>query len=371
MMRCLLLAVGVGLAAAPVLGGPELLPVRGVHYATYDLASGELRPAEAPVRIGTSVWAATAGTGWYFPSYSYGWNVLDWGDLADDGYGTTGTDIGGFAFAYATSLMMPTTLDAIIVFYGDDDGFDTGTRFPLAGYWIANLPTGTTQGNVWTVTVDLQSQGLEFTMEGNDLDGDELLDFSYMYWFINLPPSATGPWVAYDPNVTPARAPGCADAFDAFDDPNLIPGSYRGTYWFGGDPYAQFYMELFDMFNNPGPQGCPNPGDSGKFCLADIHPNDGDGTWFWLFDGDCIVGLDDLAQLLCHYGTTGGATHEDGDVWPENGDGIWEDWADGDGRVDLADLSELLGQYGDDCRKESGDPGCGPATALPEDAEPL
>ena len=54
-------------------------------------------------------------------------------------------------------------------------------------------------------------------------------------------------------------------------------------------------------------------------------------------DGDGAVDLADLAQLLGHYGTTGGATYEDGDL-------------DGDGDVDLADLAELLANYGQwDC----------------------
>ena len=46
--------------------------------------------------------------------------------------------------------------------------------------------------------------------------------------------------------------------------------------------------------------------------------------------------LGDLAQLLAHYGTTGGMTYEDGDP-------------DGDGDVDLSDLAELLAHYGDAC----------------------
>ena len=71
--------------------------------------------------------------------------------------------------------------------------------------------------------------------------------------------------------------------------------------------------------------GCPNPGGSGNYCTADI-----DGS------SDCIVALNDLAQLLGHYGITTGADHDDGDL-------------DGDGDVDLSDLAGLLGQYGDDC----------------------
>lgn len=49
-------------------------------------------------------------------------------------------------------------------------------------------------------------------------------------------------------------------------------------------------------------------------------------------DGD--VDLSDLAQLLSNYGTSDGATHEDGDL-------------DGDGDVDLVDLAALLDDYGE------------------------
>jgi hypothetical protein len=98
-----------------------------------------------------------------------------------------------------------------------------------------------------------------------------------------------------------------------------------GTYSFGGDPFAQFYMELFAP-------GCPNRGDSGQYCEADI-----DGTF------DCVVSLSDLAQLLANYGCTTGCTRMMGDVNP------YDRWFPGDGDVDIADLAELLGQYGDDC----------------------
>lgn len=75
--------------------------------------------------------------------------------------------------------------------------------------------------------------------------------------------------------------------------------------------------------------GCPSPGESGYYCNADI-----DGS------NDCLVMLNDLAQLLAHYGTTSGATRMMGDVNPP---------PNGDGDVDLSDLALLLAQYGDDC----------------------
>ena len=59
-------------------------------------------------------------------------------------------------------------------------------------------------------------------------------------------------------------------------------------------------------------------------------------------NGDGVVGLADLAQLLSNYGTTSGATYEDGDM-------------DGDGDVDLADLAALLGVYGTTCWSEDFD----------------
>jgi len=64
------------------------------------------------------------------------------------------------------------------------------------------------------------------------------------------------------------------------------------------------------------------------------------GVYRWAcpgdLDGDRDVDLADLANLLAHYGTTGGARYADGDI-------------DLDGDVDLADLSLLLAVYGGTC----------------------
>jgi|GEM_PF-2837208 len=53
-------------------------------------------------------------------------------------------------------------------------------------------------------------------------------------------------------------------------------------------------------------------------------------------NGDNVVDLSDLAELLAHYGMTSGAGEEDGDM-------------DGDGDVDLGDLAALLAVYGTTC----------------------
>ncbi len=242
-----------------------------------------------------------------------------------------GSGVGGYAFAYATGVT-DHTIDCINLFYADDDGFNTDTRVYLAGFYVTGLPGG--DPNVpppsyrgWIVTVDLDAAGYAFPITGNDLDGDGLTDFSYTYWFPNCINTVTGPFIAGDPNV-PGQGAGMVDAFDAFEqvtpgDPNT-DFTYVGSYYFGGVPFAQFYMELFGEAN--GGTGCPNPGASGNFCTADI-----DGS------SDCIVDLADLAVLLSNYGTTSGATHNQGDLEGNDGD------------VDLADLAAMLSQYGDDC----------------------
>ncbi len=57
-------------------------------------------------------------------------------------------------------------------------------------------------------------------------------------------------------------------------------------------------------------------------------------------NSDGIIDLGDLAVLLANYGTTSGATYEDGDLEPEGGDGD----------VDLSDLAAMLAIYGATCQ---------------------
>ena len=72
----------------------------------------------------------------------------------------------------------------------------------------------------------------------------------------------------------------------------------------------------------------------------DIYPNNGDGVWDYAADGDCIIDISGLGELLPNYGMTSGATREDGDVYPVGS---------GDGAVDISDLGEVLAQYDDNC----------------------
>ena len=70
------------------------------------------------------------------------------------------------------------------------------------------------------------------------------------------------------------------------------------------------------------------------------HARQTRGGWykkcFGDLNDDCVINLSDLAQLLAYYGTTSGATPEQGDL-------------DGDGDIDLSDLAALLAVYGTEC----------------------
>ena len=77
----------------------------------------------------------------------------------------------------------------------------------------------------------------------------------------------------------------------------------------------------------------PYGADYNGFVLARVWPCPGD------LDHNLVVDLADLQRLLSSYGTTLGASFEEGDM-------------DGDGDVDLADLQRLLSAYGTTCEPD-------------------
>jgi hypothetical protein len=355
-MKRLLVVAAIVVIAVPALAGSEILPINGTDgYLKFDVATGTVTPITGQTRdVGPPVWEA----GSEYVNYFWGAECftgeasVEWADL------TIGQGIGGFGFSeYTNSQAVDGDLYAIFLFYEEENGHNSVGRVYTAGYLIANIPGSTHPnteywGYIWAVELaDV------FVLDGSDLDGDGLGDWGYFSFFSGqTPDSGTyhtkhGPGIAGllmgDPNTglhpLPPLATGAEDAFDYFVDPdyNVDEGAsidpnnlsgYVGTYWFGGPPvFSQWHFSLYARV-------CPNRGDSGYYCEADI-----DGSY------DCIVGLGDLAQLLSNYGCQSDPNGPDvctlmmGDIDP------YDPWFPGDGDVDLADLALLLAQYGDDC----------------------
>jgi hypothetical protein len=334
-MKRLLIVAAIAVIAVPTLAGPDVMPIDGVGYLRYDVATGEITPVTAETRrLGPPVWDCSydlVSSFWIAePDLGEGW--IDWGDI------TIGQAIGGCEFSqFTNSQDSDGDLFIVILFYEEENGWNTAGRSYVTGFLLNNVPASTHPlneywGYVWGVELNEP-----FVLDGSDLDGDGLGDFGYFGFFSGRTPAANhGPAIAglIDPNNLPPECPGIENAFDLFPnaayndgpnniDPNAI--AYEGTYWFGGNPFSQFHFVLFAP-------ACPNRGDADRYCSADI-----DGSF------DCLVGLADLAQLLGNYGMTTGAVPMDGDIDP------YDEWWPGDGDVDLADLAELLMQYGNDC----------------------
>jgi len=331
-MRSFLIVAAICVIAAPAFAGSDLLPVKGIAGARmYDMATGEQTPMSGQTRdLGPLIWATETSTGYFWGGQASTEIALDWGDIA------AGAAVGGIGWSYATNS---DSVDALVGFYQSDNGFNTQPKDYIVAFNFTGLNGTVTPNNRllfwgWLYAAELFTP---FVINGADLDADGLGDFSYTYWFdpAALTPVGTivGPRMVGDPNLDPL-ATGIEDVFDVYNDPNYIPAPgyidpnlthYVGTFWFGGPPvYAQFFMELYAP-------GCPNAGDSGKYCEADIA------------NFNCMVDLADLARLLGNYGCTAGCTKLMGDIFP------YDPFFPGDGVINLQDLSEMLTQYGDDC----------------------
>ena len=335
MMRGMLFLSLAGLVASPLLADSGMLKVSEVRHASFhlDRNTGVITKTGGDQGVrGGVCWDSTQTTG-YFSSFAPDQLAHDWGD-ADNA--TCLSAISGFQLGYASDLIGgPIAID--LVYYSDDNGFDDVGRTSEVGFRITGLPQGTTVGLFlgWLVTFTVTPS---FDISSADLDGIPGGDFSYTYHMRNVPADGhAGPLISADPNT--AVSIGAENAFDLFTaDPNVIIGPndfllpdintlYDGTFWFGGTPYAQWHMQLSTGGNAP-PNDCPLPGCG----TSDIEPAGG---------GDCDVDLTDLAVLLGNFGTTSGATKDDGDIEPSPG-GV-------DGDVDLTDLAVMLGDFGTVC----------------------
>jgi hypothetical protein len=259
-------------------------------------------------------------------------DVLDWGDLGTPGVGFTPSRV----YVMVSGGQDPGTPGAWVnvTWNAEDSGPNTPGRIPWVRLKIVNLPNfGDPSGawwNAWQFVVDFQRSGQLWTLDGNDLDGDGLVDFSYDFWFYNVPPNTSYMGTFFGPYVPIAGEDGGAkDVFELYGDPNLT--TYYGVYWFGGPPlFAQFYMQMDKACCSSAGTSPPGVLD---YCWSDIYPA-GPGC------GDCLVNISDLGTLLSNYAQPGTYTYTQGDIYPKY---------DGDGVVNVGDLGQMLAQYGDNC----------------------
>jgi len=360
--RLAMTAIGATSAVACVLGDGALRRVGEVRRAAYDLETGEVRLPNSFPRGCETVWDGSFSTG-YYASFDNDRLILDWGD--SNGVAR----IDEFEFGYATTWPAPMGIDVDIVFFVEENGFDSVQRVPVQAFRLSGLPGHTSQSKGpentgWIISVALAEQA-PFRLLGSDLesgpdegygppgcDGYQFADFGYSFHFRNVPDNYfAGPLMTWDdPNAGLCAALGIevqADLFriDPTDPPKpnsvLIAGvsiPYAWTYWFAEWPPIQFHMRLTTCEDAP-----PCPDLQAPCWNADIAP----GAGIRAGGGDCVVDLGDLSVLLANFGTTSGAAFADGDIDPPlNLDTL----AVGDGDVDLADLSRLLAAFGTDCR---------------------
>lgn len=304
-----------------------------VGFLSYDLRDGSIEELAGAQRDDVRRWSCTRATGAFRPLHP-GELVLDWGDFAPTG------GVGRFEIGYASNK--PGPLEFEIVFYSNENGFNSVGRDVVAQFRLSGLPgaeSGVTHAWIVSVAPGFGIVGGDLETSGSICEGRGLPDFGYTY-HVSTPLLAgdlIGPLIAApEPNAITCAAPGAEDAYDVFlvdanappPPPNntLIAGvntRYDGSYILGVAGFSQFYLALDAATGSP---GCPKAGCA----TADFYPP----------GGNCVVDLSDLSVQLAHFGQAAGAIRTDGDIHP----------AGGDGDVDLNDLALLLAAFGTDCR---------------------
>lgn len=233
-MKGFLVAAATAVLAFPALA-QELTPVGSVQHGKYSMATGEYSLEGGVQRFGpATAWDSTLFTGFFSNRISSQW-VVDWGDVAN------GTFVNGFQMAYATNSTVP--VDITVNFYDNGNGFGDASTL-AASYLISGLP-GSASGGIEAFAFDIDLMGgFEFTINSADLDGDNLADFEYEYNMTNRGnATATG----MGPLISTGGV-GEEDVFDRYDGNSQAGGgTLGGTFFFGGNPLAQFHMRLYTV----------------------------------------------------------------------------------------------------------------------------
>jgi hypothetical protein len=234
---------------------------------TYNAATGAWTPGGT--RMGDLIYnnGESAHTWWPIGYANTHYILLDWGVLYNPPTsGLTDEIIDGFQFRYSTNeRTVPIEMDV--------NFFDSCTGAGNLGVMEAmfpftDLPNASNAApgvnKKWIINVDLEGSGYEFILgpeigwahvyhNGNGITGDP----------------ATGPIIGKPP-LTGGNGPtGTENRFDTYRP----DGSYAGTYWFGGSPWATWPMRLY------GGAGLSQTyyGIGGKGNLAELYVA---GNWY-------------------------------------------------------------------------------------------
>ena len=184
-----------------------------------------------------------------FPA-PFGTEAVDWGDVDILG---AGDEVARVGLAYVADLPAGTLpslpgFSVVVTLYDRyDGGGDAGRIARVAGQVrIDDAPTGRV---FISVVIPRESR---FTLgapeEGRDLDGDSLADFGWSYRFEQNQPSGrgiAGPILVLPGNAGGDGFPPSAGVRNRFDWFAAAPfEGFHGAYWFGGFPYASFYLSL-------------------------------------------------------------------------------------------------------------------------------
>ncbi|MCB1609251.1 MAG: DUF11 domain-containing protein [Xanthomonadales bacterium] len=223
-------------------GGPIAVD-QVIHLGTFALSgTGRLTPVQ-PSAPGDTVWDNSVTTG-FFRGQPVGQEILDEGDLPD------GTVIGEFQIGFATDAVGDVTLR--YSFYENNNFNTVGNLLPTVGGGQAtyDIPiTGLPGGGIFAFTINIMlAADDQFIITGPDSDMNPGTDWGWGFVVLNPGNSTSlGPLITAE--GPPPGAPGRADLFDQFTPD--VNGTYDGTFFFGGSPFAQFHMVLIEGSNPP------------------------------------------------------------------------------------------------------------------------
>jgi hypothetical protein len=207
------------LAAALLLIAGGALAQLQVSCAPFEGVPSEWSTGPGTAYGPQTVWDSSTQTDYY---YSTGSTTIG---TVDDGCLGKNYLIDGFAFAYYDPAGGSALTTAEVKFY---DGTFLGTHSLAAYFRVTDLPGDGT----WTVAVNLQG-GYEFPLGGIYPDGNGS-DMMMAVCFMDS--DEAGQLITYGPSIG-------NDWF--FTEDPWCTETMGGWYWFGGDPHADFYWQLY------------------------------------------------------------------------------------------------------------------------------